>query len=100
MRPILRTKLYALPVRAELTSRPRLLARLDAGLGAHCKLTLISAPADYGKTTLAAEWLSQKTADEQTPLFKAAWLSPRIQAITIRRALPPIGSRHSKARGV
>lgn len=75
MIPILRTKLYAPPVRAELTSRPRLLARLDTGLSAHCKLTLISAPAGYGKTTLAAEWLSQKTADEKAPSCKAAWLS-------------------------
>ena len=54
--PLLQTKLYIPPVRPELVSRPRLLERLDAGL--HRKLTLISAPAGFGKTTLATEWLN------------------------------------------
>jgi LuxR family maltose regulon positive regulatory protein len=36
--------------------RPGLVERLNDGL--HCKLTLISAPAGFGKTTLASEWLS------------------------------------------
>ncbi|MGC9395528.1 MAG: hypothetical protein ACP5J4_11800 [Anaerolineae bacterium] len=36
--------------------RPRLTERLDKGL--RRKLTLISAPAGFGKTTLAAEWLN------------------------------------------
>jgi len=55
--PILITKLH-LPVRRpDLVSRPRLLAQLDAGLRQHRKLTLISAPAGYGKTTLVTDWL-------------------------------------------
>jgi LuxR family maltose regulon positive regulatory protein len=33
-----------------------LIERLNAGL--HCKLTLISAPAGFGKTTLVTEWLN------------------------------------------
>lgn len=37
--------------------RPRLVERLNAGLHAGCKLTLISAPAGYGKTSLLSEWL-------------------------------------------
>jgi LuxR family transcriptional regulator, maltose regulon positive regulatory protein len=37
-------------------SRPRLLALLESGAGR--KLTLVSAPAGYGKTTLLAEWAS------------------------------------------
>ena len=41
-------------VRPELISRPRLIERLNAGL--HRKLTLISAPAGFGKTTLLSEW--------------------------------------------
>ena len=52
--PLLTTKLYIPPPRSDLVSRPRLLERLDAGLDR--KLSLISAPAGFGKTTLIAEW--------------------------------------------
>jgi len=59
--PLLTTKLYiprARPdpstgLRASLVSRPRLIERLNAGL--HRKLTLVSAPAGFGKTTLLSE---------------------------------------------
>jgi LuxR family maltose regulon positive regulatory protein len=51
--PLLATKLYIPPVRPEMVSRPRLIERLNAGL--HRKLTLISAPAGFGKTTLLSE---------------------------------------------
>jgi LuxR family maltose regulon positive regulatory protein len=51
---LLTTKFYIPPVRPELVSRPRLIERLDGGL--HRKLTLISAPAGFGKTTLLSEW--------------------------------------------
>ncbi len=53
--PLLTTKLYIPPVRPELVPRPRLIERLNAGL--HRKLTLISAPAGFGKTTLVNVWL-------------------------------------------
>jgi LuxR family transcriptional regulator, maltose regulon positive regulatory protein len=52
---LLTTKLYVPPARSQLVPRPHLLARLDAGLRG--KLTLVSAPAGFGKTTLLAEWL-------------------------------------------
>ncbi len=55
---ILATKLYIPPARPELVSRPRLIKRLNAGL--HRKLTLISAPAGFGKTTLLSERESVK----------------------------------------
>lgn len=62
--PLLATKLYCPPPRANLVPRPRLLERLDAGLyqanGFTRKLTLVSAPAGYGKTTLIAEWLNKR----------------------------------------
>ena len=51
---LLTTKLYIPPLRPEMVSRPRLIERLNAGL--HRKLTLVSAPAGFGKTTLLSEW--------------------------------------------
>jgi LuxR family maltose regulon positive regulatory protein len=54
--PLLQTKLYIPPPRPELVSRPRLIERLNAGL--HRKLTLVSAPAGFGKTTLLSEWVA------------------------------------------
>ena len=53
--PILATKLYIPPLRPNVVIRPRLLERLNEGL--HRKLTLISAPAGFGKTTLVSEWV-------------------------------------------
>jgi LuxR family transcriptional regulator, maltose regulon positive regulatory protein len=54
--PILATKLYIPPPRSKVVLRPRLAERLNEGLG-H-KLTLISAPAGFGKTTLVSEWVA------------------------------------------
>ena len=55
--PILATKLYIPRLRPNVVSRPRLLERLNEGL--HGKLTLISAPAGFGKTTLVSQWLAR-----------------------------------------
>ena len=52
--PLLTTKLYIPLVRPELVSRQRLIERLNAGLNR--RLTLVSAPAGYGKTTLLSDW--------------------------------------------
>jgi len=54
--PILSTKLYIPSPRSQAVRRPRLTERLDAGLSR--KLTLISASAGFGKTTLAGQWLA------------------------------------------
>src|SRR5690348_9864560 len=53
--PVLATKLYIPPPRPKAVLRPRLIERLNEGL--HHKLTLISAPAGFGKTTLVSLWL-------------------------------------------
>jgi LuxR family maltose regulon positive regulatory protein len=53
--PLLTTKLYAPSVPPDLVPRPALIERLDGGL--RRKLTLISAPAGFGKTTLVAAWV-------------------------------------------
>jgi LuxR family maltose regulon positive regulatory protein len=69
---ILATKLYIPPTRPELVPRPRLIERLNEILGQKQgfdrKLTLISAPAGFGKTTLVSDWFHQS----KVPV---AWLS-------------------------
>jgi LuxR family maltose regulon positive regulatory protein len=50
---LLTTKLYVPTPRAELVPRSRLIERLNAS-PKQCRLTLISAPAGFGKTTLVA----------------------------------------------
>jgi LuxR family maltose regulon positive regulatory protein len=54
--PILATKLFIPPPRSKIVLRPRLIERLNEGLSAGRKLALISAPAGFGKTTLASGW--------------------------------------------
>jgi LuxR family maltose regulon positive regulatory protein len=54
---ILSTKLHIPHPSSNLVSRPRLLERLNEGWNR--KLTLVSAPAGYGKTTLLSEWISK-----------------------------------------
>ncbi len=65
---LLRTKLFAPPQRPNLVPRPKLIERLDQGLQAGCKLTLVSAPAGFGKSTLVSAWLTERG-------LRAAWLS-------------------------
>ena len=52
--PLLATKIAAPPLQAALSPRPRLIAQLDQAL--QHRLTLVAAPAGFGKTTLLAEW--------------------------------------------
>jgi LuxR family maltose regulon positive regulatory protein len=56
--PILATKLYIPPPRAKIVLRLRLIEWMNEGLLSGRKLTLISAPAGFGKTTLVSEWIA------------------------------------------
>jgi LuxR family transcriptional regulator, maltose regulon positive regulatory protein len=67
--PLLETKLHIPRWRRSLVARPRLSERLSRG--AESALTLVSAPAGFGKTTLLAEWLAVAAAGERS----VAWLS-------------------------
>ena len=69
---LLETKLYVPRSRRGLVPRPRLSERLDRGTA--LKLTLVSAPAGFGKTTLLTEWLAERPA-EATGGRLVAWLS-------------------------
>ncbi len=54
---LLATKLHRPPARHHLVPRARLLAQLDAGLRQGRRLSLVSAPAGFGKTTLVSAWV-------------------------------------------
>src|SRR5258706_1118025 len=86
--PLITTKLYIPATRADAVPRPRLIELLEQGLGR--KLTLIAAPAGFGKTTLIADWIAncklqiadydQSNSNLQSTIYnlqsiKAAWLS-------------------------
>ena len=71
-RPLVDSKLRVPSGRPRAVPRPRLAARLDPGL--HAKLTLVSAPAGFGKTTLLAQWVRTAIARSETPPA-VGWLS-------------------------
>ena len=95
--PLIATKLYVPRLRRGLVARPRLLERLRRG--ADSRLTLLSAPAGFGKTTLLAEWLGQTPGEDRS----VAWLSldpsdnePSLfwtyVVVALQRAVPGVGS--------
>lgn len=63
---LLATKLYIPVPRPNRVPRPRLTGRLEAGVGG--ALTLISAPAGFGKSTLLSDWIHESGR-------KVAWVS-------------------------
>src|SRR5512147_2257180 len=65
---LITSKLFIPPLRPSLVPRPRLVDLLNEGLYTKRKLTLISAPAGFGKTTLVVDWLKQTN-------LPVAWLS-------------------------
>ncbi len=67
---VLSTKLYIPPIQPSLVRRPRLVQALENGYQAGKRVTLVSAPAGFGKTTLIREWI--KTTELEKPF---GWLS-------------------------
>jgi LuxR family maltose regulon positive regulatory protein len=68
---LLRTKLHRPRATHNLVPRPHLIERLNRGRAR--PLTLVTAPAGYGKTTLVSTWLEDMGA--QSPSMPSAWLS-------------------------
>ena len=66
MEPLLSTKLHPSQARPKLVARPRLIESLTREPGR--RLTLLSAPAGFGKTTLLSEWTRDRTGS-------VAWVS-------------------------
>ena len=66
---LIKTKLFIPPAPPELVRRTRLLDKIQAALS-H-RLTLVSAPAGFGKTTLLSEWIR----DSQPPVPTAGYSS-------------------------
>ena len=73
--PILVTKLFIPPTRVTRVHRPGLIKRLNDGLDR--KLTLLSAPAGFGKTTLVSHWVEKLREKDETDgrNIRVAWLS-------------------------
>jgi LuxR family maltose regulon positive regulatory protein len=87
---LLTSKLYLPPLRPSLVPRPRLIQVLNEGLQMKKRLTLVSAPAGFGKTTLVVDWLKQidvpvawlslDEADNNLPRF-LAYLAAAFQQV-------------------
>jgi len=84
----LATKLYPPPVRQTLVNRPRLLEQMNEGLKS--RLTIISAPAGFGKTSLMTAWREQSEMplawysldeDDNEPIRFADYLIGALQTV-------------------
>ena len=69
---LLKTKLNQPGITRNFIDRPRLVSLLNTGL--RRPLTIVIAPAGFGKTTLVSSWL-ESLRDGITPPVPAAWLS-------------------------
>lgn len=76
--PLITTKLDCPPSRQSLVSRPHLINKLNESLHSGHKLTIISASAGFGKTTLVSNWMANLHLDAQKESRiknRVAWLS-------------------------
>ncbi|RUA01011.1 MAG: hypothetical protein DSY88_09780 [Candidatus Poseidoniales archaeon] len=83
--PLLNTKLFIPRSRPDLIPRVRLTGLLQAG--AWRALTLVSAPAGFGKTTLVSDWVRESG-------WKAAWVSNEIKTPQL------VAAQHRDWRGL
>ena len=98
---LLTAKLFIPPLRPGLVPRPRLIELLNEGPTAKRKLTLVSAPAGFGKTTLVVDWLNQiglpaawlslDEADNDLPRF-LAYLAAAFQQVDEEIGAPLLGA--------
>lgn len=72
--PILTTKLYIPPPRPKVVRRPHLIERLNEALQG--KLTLIAAPAGFGKTTLVSSWIDHLAGEQENRGVEEKNISP------------------------
>ncbi len=103
--PLLQTKLHIPPPGPNPVPRPRLLQRLDQGLRPGHRLTLVSAPAGFGKTTLLSAWarhvdasvgwLSLDEGDNDLARFVRYLGAALAQAAPDLTAPPPAGTAAS-----
>ena len=71
--PVLATKLFIPLPRIPAVARPRLIQRLQLSIESRCKLTLICAPAGFGKTTLLSAWIDNLRRTDSA--VGVGWLS-------------------------
>ncbi|MBN2006074.1 MAG: hypothetical protein JXA21_22140 [Anaerolineae bacterium] len=98
---LLTTKLYIPTPRPDFVPRSHLIGRLDEGLRLGRRLTLVSAPAGFGKTTLLGEWVAglerpvawlSLDEGDSDPRRAAAYLVAALRALPGAQTLPaPIG---------
>jgi LuxR family transcriptional regulator, maltose regulon positive regulatory protein len=100
--PILATKLYIPPPRPKIVPRPRLIERLNEGLVMGRKLTLISASAGFGKTTLVSEWIAGSgrpvawlslEEEDNDPTRFLTYLIAALQTLPLKNGESNIGAR-------
>ena len=100
--PLVATKLYVPPPRPRAVHRPRLIERLNESL--HRRLTLISAPAGFGKTTLVSAWVAgferpvawlSLDAGDNDPIRFLAYLVAALRTIAPTIGKGVLGALHS-----
>ncbi len=98
---LLATKFYIPPARSEIVHRTHLITQLNTGFyqnqGFGRKLTLISAAAGFGKTTLISEWIDNLCTEDD---YEIAWLSLDADDNDLARFLTYFIAALNRARGI